>query len=229
MEFHKAIARVSTAHICRAAGVERSSAPVLDTLNDVLTKYLSLLSEVSMKAARARGSDDANIEDCMLALNECQAVHRRLSADPSVEDIVEFMNWLRSPLQSRMVNVSRPQLQLNNQLASAQGAALAALPSATAAAAVASGSAPKELKDPKAPLEPSTDQAKPNTGKEDQLIADIPELKTDWLQSAVNRQILMGHMDWFVNTEFGQISEPDHEIYDTNPNPINTETNEDET
>lgn len=38
-------------------------------------------------------------------------------------------------------------------------------------------------------------------------------VERDWLKSATNRQVLMGHRDWFVNTKLGDKMEPDTVIH----------------
>lgn len=42
---------------------------------------------------------------------------------------------------------------------------------------------------------------------------ELQELRHDWLRTAINKQILIGHKDWFVNTEFGPAKEADCKVY----------------
>jgi len=206
-EFHYAVARVSTAQICRASGIERSKASVLDILTDILIKYLNLLGQTATKSAMLRGSDVVDISDAVMAAVKCGAVtHGSSISGESVDDIVEFLRWLRGPSQARMVHTAVPQLHVGSHFSSAQGAALAALPSSTAAAAAAAATT-----DPKSG---TSGTLRPNENIPGMLTPiELREARSDWLRNAVNKQILIGHTDWFVNTEFGPYKEPDPVIH----------------
>lgn len=193
-EFHFAVARVATAHICRAAGIERSNRAVLDAFTDILVRYLMLLGRTAQAACAARDDENAGVDDAMLAIAKCGAVKQAAALDAAYAvDVVEFLRWLRGPQQARMVHVAVPQLHFGTSLGSAQASALAALPSAAAAAATSAT--------------PARIDTLPG------LPQELQDARHDWLRTAVNKQIMIGHKDWFVNTEFGPLADPDPIIH----------------
>lgn len=68
--FYFNLARISAAQILRAAGIDRSRPSTLDTLTDILIRYLHLLGAQSMFFALAAGRSEADIRDVRLAMED---------------------------------------------------------------------------------------------------------------------------------------------------------------
>jgi transcription initiation factor TFIID subunit 3 len=68
--FYFNLARISAAQILRAAGIDRTRPSTLDTLTDILIRYLYLLGTQSMSFALIAGRTDPDIRDIRLAMEE---------------------------------------------------------------------------------------------------------------------------------------------------------------
>lgn len=111
-DWHRAVARVTTAQLCRAAGLDRSSRDALDCLNDVLIRHLLFVATTAAQAAELRGRS-VSFEDAVLVLTECQVVGARLP-DEDAQDLEEFIEWLRGPANQRALQTARMQrFQIN--------------------------------------------------------------------------------------------------------------------
>lgn len=206
---------------------------VLDALTDILIQYLMMLGSRARGAAESRGDSYTSADDAMLAAVGCDAVHGGLQSTglrngreayyTGVEDIMELLNWLQGPLNARMTILARPLKQLPASIGAAQGAALAALPSSAATAAV---SQTQPVTSSQAQLEGSVDLTQsphaqnpissntqdPQPGQKEQD-AGLEDAQTDWLKMALNRHALMGHSNMFVATALGPHRDPDPTIY----------------
>src|SRR5271169_3313686 len=68
--FYFSIARISTAQILRAAGIDRTRPSTLDCLTDILIRYLHLLATQSMFFSLAAGRPEVDIRDIRLAMQD---------------------------------------------------------------------------------------------------------------------------------------------------------------
>jgi transcription initiation factor TFIID subunit 3 len=69
-QFYFNLARISAAQILRAAGIDRTKPSTLDTLTDILIRYLHLLGTQSMSFALTAGRTDPDTRDVRLAMEE---------------------------------------------------------------------------------------------------------------------------------------------------------------
>lgn len=231
-DWHRAVARVTTAQLCRAAGIDRSSRQALDCLNDVLIKHLLFVATTAAQAAELRGRS-ISFEDAILVLTECQVVGARLP-DEDAQDLEEFLEWIRGPANQRALHSARMQrFQMNT---------LGLAPPASAGAAMLPASVPG-LVPPPPGIPPVVPQSIPSQAQIQPLQAlqappqqagqaYLPPLpfpvlpprssgpalengsampndpsrqlqRDDWVKSLVKQQILMGHEKRFNATEFG--------------------------
>lgn len=215
-DFYFALARITAAQICRACGIERCSRGVLEVLTDVLIKYLMLLGSASATALELRNASDASAADALLAASQYDAI--RSPGLGGVDDIIDLISWLKGPIQQRLVRVARPQKQGASLLGAAQGAALAALPSSTAAAAAAENGKGTSENPPSTSTSTATMQPAPPAsgaasapGPVGATIASDPP--NDWLKAVLNQQVLMGHRNKFQNTPLGTRASIDPTIW----------------
>jgi len=68
--FYFSLARISAAQILRAAGIDRTRPSTLDTVTDILIRYLHLLGTQSMSYALHAGHTECNVRDIRLAMEE---------------------------------------------------------------------------------------------------------------------------------------------------------------
>jgi transcription initiation factor TFIID subunit 3 len=66
--FYFSLARISTAQILRAAGLDRTRPSTLDVLSDIMVRYLILLGSQTSFFANVCSRPEANIRDVTLAL-----------------------------------------------------------------------------------------------------------------------------------------------------------------
>lgn len=107
-EFHFVAARITAAQICRAMGIERASASVLDALTSIMLDFLSMLGSTAAGAAEGRFAESADVSDAVLAASQCGV------ARPSIDnidnrDIDELVAWIRGPIQKRMAELAKSQ------------------------------------------------------------------------------------------------------------------------
>ena len=87
--FYFNLARISSAQILRAAGSDRTRPSTLDTLTDILIRYLHLLGTESMSFALAAGRREADIRDVRLAMESIGVIAKgRLVSKKRVRRIV---------------------------------------------------------------------------------------------------------------------------------------------
>jgi transcription initiation factor TFIID subunit 3 len=68
--FYFNLARISAAQVLRAAGIDRTRPSTLDTLTDILIRYLHLLGTQSMSYALIAGRTESDTRDIRLAMEE---------------------------------------------------------------------------------------------------------------------------------------------------------------
>lgn len=68
--FYFSLARISTAQILRAAGIDRTKPSTLDTLTDILIRHLHLLATQSTHFTLAAGRSESDIRDVRLAMED---------------------------------------------------------------------------------------------------------------------------------------------------------------
>ena len=87
--FYFSLARISAAQILRAAGIDRTRPSTLDTVTDILIRYLHLLGTQSMSFALHAGHTESNIRDIRLAMEEIGVIAKgRLVSKKRIRRIV---------------------------------------------------------------------------------------------------------------------------------------------
>ena len=87
--FYFSLARISAAQILRAAGIDRTRPSTLDTVTDLLIRYLHLLGTKSMTFALHAGHTECNVRDIRLAMEEIGVIAKsRLVSRKRVRRIV---------------------------------------------------------------------------------------------------------------------------------------------
>ncbi|PRT52440.1 Transcription initiation factor TFIID subunit 3 [Wickerhamiella sorbophila] len=178
-EFNFAVTRITSAQICRAAGVDRCSPIALDNLSDVLIHFMMLLARSATTAAQNDGREEVTMEDIVLSLTG-RGIIRPPRRGTDNSDISEFMAWLKSGGFERTAQVSHFQQRTSSALGAAQGAAIAAQQAAH---------------DPQGSVQQQSSR------RDDQ--------QSDWLNSLVQQQALMGQEKKFRNTVLGESVEED--------------------
>lgn len=173
-EFNFAVTRITSAQICRAAGVDRCSPIALDNLSDVLIHFMMLLARSATSAAQSDGREEVAVEDIVLALTG-RGIIRPPRRGTDNSDISEFIAWLKSSAFERTAQVSHFQQRTSSALGAAQGAAIAAQQAAH---------------------DPLASAQQQSSGRDDQ--------PSDWLKSLVQQQALMGQEKKFRNTVLGE-------------------------
>jgi histone H3/H4 len=87
--FYFSLARISAAQILRAAGIDRTRPSTLDTVTDLLIRYLHLLGTQSMSFALHSGHTECNVRDIRLAMEEIGVIAKgRLVSKKRIRRIV---------------------------------------------------------------------------------------------------------------------------------------------
>jgi transcription initiation factor TFIID subunit 3 len=87
--FYFSLARISAAQILRAAGIDRTRPSTLDTVTDILIRYLHLLGTQSMSYALHAGHTECNVRDIRLAMEEIGVIAKsRLVSKNRIRRIV---------------------------------------------------------------------------------------------------------------------------------------------
>ncbi|ODQ66866.1 hypothetical protein NADFUDRAFT_5337, partial [Nadsonia fulvescens var. elongata DSM 6958] len=106
-DFHFALLRISIAQMLRAAGIDRCSPSVLDTITDLCIRHLTLLSTSSTAFANLSGRTQVTLADA----SQSMANHGVISpttlldsrdVDPKgMEGVHAFINWVKGEMTLR--------------------------------------------------------------------------------------------------------------------------------
>lgn len=124
--------RISCAQLFRAAGVDKSSPIILDTMTDILIRHLDLLSKKATRNAALSGRNQVVIQDVALAMEQIGLIRPRVILDPWDTDpqadvgMRDFIDWAEGPIPEEARRISRIPNQNANQKSSSNAAAAAA-------------------------------------------------------------------------------------------------------
>ncbi|EEB09752.1 transcription factor TFIID complex subunit Taf3 [Schizosaccharomyces japonicus yFS275] len=99
-ELFFSLMRIVCAQTLRAAGIDKTKRSLLDSLTDVVIRYIALLSELTMEKAELCRRRQCEVTDFRCALEDLQML------DGSKEDVVEMIEWFKGPQVQELRRVS---------------------------------------------------------------------------------------------------------------------------
>lgn len=95
--FHFALARITTTQVLRSTGIDKARPSVVDSLTDLLVRYISLLGERSREAAESAGRHKCDLEDFRQACENVGAITTTSREGVREENgVVQFITWCMS-------------------------------------------------------------------------------------------------------------------------------------
>ena len=96
-KFHFALARITTLQILKATGIDKAKPSVVDSLTDILVRYMTLLGSASQAVAGSAGRHASEMEDLREALESVGALDTTSRLETREEaGIVKFISWCMS-------------------------------------------------------------------------------------------------------------------------------------
>lgn len=180
-EFFFSLLRISCTQIFRAAGIDRCSPMMLNTMTDLLLRHLTLLSTQASKYAELSGRNEVIIQDLVLAMQEVGGgiIRPRARLDPygvdpnGIQGFLNFIEWAKGPVPTEARRISSVPLNAitNNTIS-------------TTAAVV-----PTTNKDDKDGVDESTT-----------TVVTVSEEDSQWLTHLMKKQVGVGHEKRFNGT-----------------------------
>lgn len=96
-QFHFALARITTTQVLRSTGIDKARPSVIDSLTDLLVRYITLLGQRSRQSAESAGRHKCDLEDLRQACENIGAIPTTTRAGVREEDgVVQFITWCMS-------------------------------------------------------------------------------------------------------------------------------------
>lgn len=107
LQFHFALARIATLQLLRSTGIDRAKPSVVDSLTDILVRYITLLGERSKEVAESAGRHACEMEDLRAALEQVGGLYMTHREEAREEEgVVKFITWCMSDSAGNMRRVA---------------------------------------------------------------------------------------------------------------------------